>query len=142
MSDIQIKVDGQEFIDGLNLNEKKLLLQILTEDLTEDGEIDKEIDPEWLKRHRHSVEGEVYVDLDDIMWSMSTWDKKEMYEELHSEYGEESHDSLDGFLAAESDTYQAQELAAAFIELWRTRNLLTKSQVERIQAITREPYVD
>jgi hypothetical protein len=40
-----------------------------------------------------------------------------------------------------AESYTEQELAKALTELWRTRNLLTQSQIARILAITQESYV-
>ncbi len=38
-------------------------------------------------------------------------------------------------------SYTDQELAKALAEIWRTRNLLNLSQLDRIHAITKESYV-
>lgn len=38
-------------------------------------------------------------------------------------------------------SYAEQELAKDLAEIWRTRNLLNQSQLDRIHAITRESYV-
>lgn len=37
--------------------------------------------------------------------------------------------------------YAEQELAKSLAEIWRARNLMTQSQIERIHAITKESYV-
>ena len=147
MSDISIKIDAQEFVDSLDQDEKKFLVHILREDL--EDEFDKPIDPEWQKQNSGEVEGTIYVDIDDVVSEMSYCDRSNMYDELKEEYGDDDCDCeeceececLEEQLFSEASTYQDQELAAAFLELWRSRHLLTKSQVERIQAITREPYV-
>ena len=149
MSEISIKVDAQEFVDSLEQDEKKFLVRILKEDLEE--EFNKPIDPEWEKLNRGEVEGTVYTDIDDIVSEMSHWDRHCLYDELKEEFGEDDcdcdceecdcADGLEDHLFSEASTYQERELATAFIELWKSRDLLTKSQVERILAITREPYV-
>jgi hypothetical protein len=143
MSDVSITVEAQEFIDSLDTNEKKFLVRILKEDLEED--FDAPIDPDWEKRFSGNVQGEIYSDIDDIVWNMSSWEKQSLYDELKDECGEdcecEESKCVGDALSYEADSYQARELAAAFTDLWRSRNMLTKSQIERIQAITKEPYV-
>lgn len=42
---------------------------------------------------------------------------------------------------AGSNSYTEQELAKSLAEIWRSRNLLNQSQLDRIHSITRESYV-
>jgi hypothetical protein len=137
MSDVRITIEADEFISGFSLNEKKKLLQLLKTDLGE--EADKPISEDY--KVRGLPTSEVYVDIYDILWDLSSWDKKRLYEELKDEVGDDCDCSDNLEEAFEPDSYQAEQLAKAFIKLWEARHMLTPQQVERIQAITRESYV-
>jgi len=137
MSDVRITIEADEFIDGFSLNEKKKLLQLLKIDLGE--EVDKPISEDY-KVHGFPS-SDVYLDIEDILWDLSTWDKKRLYNDLKEEIGDDCDCSEKLEEAFESDSYQAEQLASAFIKLWEARHRLTPQQVERIQAITREAYV-
>jgi hypothetical protein len=137
MSDVRITIEADEFIDGFSLNEKKKLLQLLKIDLGE--EVDKPISEDY-KVHGFPS-SDVYLDIDDILWDLSTWDKQRLYNDLKEEIGDDCDCSEKLEEAFESDSYQAEQLASAFIKLWEARHRLTPKQVERIQAITYEAYV-
>lgn len=61
LSDIEIKVSASEFIEGLNLNEKKKFLELLKEDLGD--ECDKPIEG----TPPGKIEADIWVDMDDAL---------------------------------------------------------------------------
>lgn len=134
---VTIEVDGREFLTGLNLNQKKLLIQTLKDELAE--EFDKPVEG----RIETDLDADVEVDVSDLLWSMSTWEKREIYDDIKEDFEEpcDCIDTVEEALAQETETYNESELASALAEIWRSRNYITPNQLSRIQAITKEPYV-
>lgn len=134
---VTIEVDGREFLMGLNLNQKKLLIQTLKDELAE--EFDKPVEG----RIETDLDADVEVDVSDLLWSMSTWEKREIYDDIKEDFEEpcDCIDTVEEALAQETETYNESELASALAEIWRSRNYITPNQLSRIQAITKEPYV-
>jgi hypothetical protein len=85
-----------------------------------------------------TVTTDVDVDIDDVLSELSYHERKDLYEELKEEFGEDSSEST-SFSGA---TYTEQELGAALNQIWQDRFMLTKSQRERIIAITRESFIE
>jgi hypothetical protein len=137
LSDIEIKVSASEFIEGLNLNEQKKLVELLKNHLGE--EYDKPIEG----TPPGKIEADIWVDMDDAFNDLGWYDRKELYGDLHDEFGEEpeSYETVQDMMESESSTYTERELAAALAALWSSKNYLTQDQIKRIQAITKEPYV-
>jgi len=134
MSEVQVRIDSDEFIGGLSTKEKQLLVQYLREDLEED--FDKPIEDPAPRR----VEADVYVDVDDVLWELSTWDKKELYNELKEEYGDDAP-TTPKELFASGGNYSEQEFGRILHQLWEDRWMLTNEQKARIAAITKESFV-
>ena len=134
---VTIEVDGREFLMGLNLNQKKLLIQTLKDELAE--EFDKPVEG----RIETDLDADVEVDVSDLLWSMSTWEKREIYDDIKEDFEEpcDCIDTVEEVLAQETETYNESELASALAEIWRSRHYITPNQLSRIQAITKEPYV-
>lgn len=135
MTDVQIRVDGEEFISGLSKKEKQLLVQYLKADLEED--FDKPIeDPK-----PRAVESDVYVDFDDVLWDLSSWDKQRLYDDLKEEYGDDDLPKTPEEIFASGGSYSEQEFGKILNQLWEDRWLLTNDQKARIAAITKESFV-
>lgn len=134
---VTIEVDGREFLTGLNLNQKKLLIQTLKDELAE--EFDKPVEG----RIETDLDADVEVEVSDLLWSMSTWEKREIYDDIKEDFEEpcDCIDTVEEALAQETETYNESELASALAEIWRSRHYITPNQLSRIQAITKEPYV-
>lgn len=135
MSDVRIEIDIREAVDELCLTGKKLLVEYLKEELGEDFE--KPLSEEDKKR-LGLLDVDVDVDVDDVVNAMSHWEKQDMYEELHSEFGEDEEDEVSPFGGG---SYSEQEFGKVLAQLWESRWMLTNEQKARIEAITKESYV-
>ena len=135
MTDVQVRIDGEEFISGLSLKEKQLLVQQLREELGED--FDKQIEDPAPR----SVESDVYIDFDDVLWELSNWDKQRLYEDLREEYGDDDEPKTPEEIFASGGTYSEQEFGKVLNQLWEDRWMLTNEQKARIEAITKEKFV-
>jgi hypothetical protein len=137
LSDIEIKVSASEFIEGLNLNEQKKLVELLKKHLGE--EYDKPIEGTPPGR----IEADIFVDMDDAVNELGWYDRKELYEDLHGEFGEDAdtYETVQEMMESEASTYTDREIAAALAEIWRSKDFLTPNQLQRIQAITKEPFI-
>jgi hypothetical protein len=85
---------------------------------------------------------EVDVDVDDILYELSDREKREMYEALKEDLGEDDVSENPESLFNSGTTYMEQEIGKALAWMWEYRNMLTKSQRERILAITKESFVE
>lgn len=138
MSDIRITVDVIELVDGLNLNEKRKLVEHLKAEMEED--FDTPI-PEG-EYHPRNLEADTYVDMDDIIWEMSSWDKQKMYDDLKEEYGDDNDSpTTPEEIFGSGSTYSEQEFGLVLNKLWEDRWLLTPAQKARIEAITKESFI-
>lgn len=135
MTDVQVRVDADEFISGLSTKEKQLLVQMLREDLEED--FDKPIEAPVPR----AVESDVYVDFNDVMWDLSSWDKQRLYEDLKEEYGDDDLPTTPEEIFASGGSYSEQEFGQVLNQLWQDRWMLTNEQKARIAAITKESFV-
>jgi hypothetical protein len=136
MSDIRVTVDVTELVDDLNLNEKRKLVEYLKEEMGED--FDTSIpDGEY---HPVDLEADTYVDMDDIIWEMSSWDKQRMYDDLKEDFGDDECPKTPQELFS-GGTYSEQEFGAVLYKLWEDRWSLTNEQKSRIEAITKESFV-
>ena len=68
---------------------------------------------------------------------MSHFDKKDLYTELHEEFGEPEEEVT----PFGGGTYSEDEFGKILAQLWEDRWLLTADQKARIAAITRENFV-
>jgi hypothetical protein len=137
MSDIRLQVDVREAVDDLSLVEQKILVQYLKNEMGED--FDQPLTEEEAKKARYSdLEADVWVDADDVVSEMSTWDRKDLYNELKEEFEDEESDGVTPFSGG---SYSERELGAALSKLWEDRWLLTNEQKARIEAITKESFV-
>lgn len=135
MSEVQIRIDSEDFISGLSQKEKQLLVQYLKEELEED--FDKPIEAPIPR----AVESDVYVDVDDVLWELSSWEKKRLYDELKEEYGDDDLPKTPEEIFASGGTYSEQEFGKILNQLWEDRWMLTNEQKARIEAITKESFV-
>lgn len=137
MSDIRVTVDVTELVDDLNLNEKRKLVEYLKEDMEEN--FDTPIpDGEY---HPRNLEASTYVDIDDILWEASSWDKQRMYDDLKEEFGDDDDSPKTPEELFSGGTYSEQEFGTVLHKLWEDRWLLTNEQKARIEAITKESFV-
>lgn len=137
MSDIRVQVDIREAVDELSLAEQKVLVQYLKNEMGED--FDQPLTEEEEKKARYSdLETDVWIDTDDVVSEMSTWDRRDFYEELKEEFGDEDSDGVTPFSGG---TYSEQEFGAVLSKLWEDRWSLTNAQKARIEAITKESFV-
>lgn len=137
MSDIRVQVDIREAVDELSLVEQKILVQYLKNQMGED--FDQPLTEEEEKKARYSnMEADVWIDADDAVSEMSTWDRKDLYTELKEEFGDEDSDEVTPFGGG---TYSEQEFGAVLSKLWEDRWSLTNAQKARIEAITKESFV-
>jgi len=127
-----------EIVFALDTTEQKSLIKMLTDDLAEDPEKDDEVE---LHGPRHRVDVEVEVDEGDVMDDLSSWEKRSIWEDLHSEFGEDCDCEEDGATFKGASSYTERELATALEQIWSDRHLLTQDQISRIQAITKEKFV-
>lgn len=86
----------------------------------------------------------IEVDIDDILWEMSTSEKEELCEQLIEDgYGPEPEDfngmELDEVLNAE--TYSERELVDLFKEMWSNRIHIDHKLVDELRAQLREQNV-
>jgi hypothetical protein len=137
MSDIRVKVNVTELVDDLNLNEKRKLVEYLKEEMAEafdtpipDGEY-RPVD----------LEADTYVDMDDIIWEMSSWDKQRMYDDLKEEYGDDDECPKTPQELFSGGTHSEQEFGSVLYKLWEDRWSLTNDQKARIEAITKESFL-
>jgi len=131
---IRVEVDVTELVDDLNLNEKRKLVEYLKEEMEE--AFDTSIpDGEYCPV---DLEAATYVDMDDIIWEMSSWDKQRMYDDLKEEYGDDDLGAQELFSGG---THSEQEFGAVLHKLWEDRWSLTNEQKARIEAITKESFV-
>jgi len=136
MSDIRVTVDVTELVDDLNLNEKRKLVEYLKEDMKE--AFDTSIpDGEYPPR---DIEASTYVDIDDILWEASSWDKQRMYDDLKEDFWDDDHPRTPEELFS-GGTHSEQEFGAVLYKIWEDRYLLTNEQKARIGAITKESFV-
>jgi hypothetical protein len=84
-----------------------------------------------------SLETDVWVDVDDAINELSSWDRQSLYDELHDEFGEEEEDDT----PFSGGTYSEQEFGKVLNKLWEDRWMLTNEQKARIEAITKESFV-
>ena len=87
---------------------------------------------------------DVEVDIDDILWEMSTSEKEELCQELIEDgYGPGPEDfngmELDEVLNAE--TYSERELVDLFKEMWSSRIHIDHKLVDELRAQLRERNV-
>jgi hypothetical protein len=134
---VTVEVDGREYLNGLNLNQKKLLIQTLKEELEE--EFDKPVEG----RIETNIDADIEVNVTDLLWGMSSWDKKDIYEDIKEDFEEECDcaDSAEELFAMEAITYTDRELGSALSEIWQSRNFITPNQLQRLQAITKESFI-
>jgi hypothetical protein len=84
-----------------------------------------------------TVTTDVDIDVDDVLSELSYSQRKDLYENLKEEFAEDSpEDSFTG------SSYTEQELGDALNQIWQDRFMLTKSQRERIIAITKESFIE
>lgn len=136
MSDIRVTVDVTELVDDLSLNEKRELVEYLKKEMGED--FDTPI-PDGEPQHL-TLEASTYVDIDDVLWEASSWDKQRMYDELKDEFGDGDSPKTPEELFS-GGTYSEQEFGAVLYKLWEDRWSLTNEQKARIEAITKESFV-
>jgi hypothetical protein len=77
------------------------------------------------------------VNIDDILSELSSRQRETLYDGLREEFETKSSGSF-----SEGATYTEQELGKALNQIWQDRSMLTKSQRERIIAITTESFVE
>lgn len=87
---------------------------------------------------------DVEIDIDDILWDMSTSEKEDLCRELIQDgYGPEpeafSGMELDEVLQAE--TYSETELINLFKEMWTSRNFIDHKLVDELRGQLRERNV-
>lgn len=85
---------------------------------------------------------EVDVDVSDILYELSDREKREMYEDLKEELGEEDSSRNPEDLFNSGTTYMEQEIGKALAWMWEYRNMLTTSQRNRILEMTKENFVE
>lgn len=137
MSDIRVQVDIREAVDDLDLIEQKILVQYLKNQMEEDFEVPLTEEEEKKARYS-SMEVDVWIDADDAVSEMSTWDRKDLYNELKEEFGDDESDETAPFRGG---TYSESEFGKILTQLWEDRWLLTSEQKARIAAITNENFV-
>lgn len=89
---------------------------------------------------QNKMKGSVSIDveLDDILWELSTIQKRDLFNSLQNELGEVPRtfeDLLKGTTANEYD------LGKDLMSLWEDRNNLTPDQKKRIKELTKEKWV-
>ena len=115
-----------------------MLVKYLKEDMEDD--FDTPI-PEG-EREPRNIEADTCVDIDDIMWEASTWDKQKMYDDLKDEFGDDDDSPKSPEeLFSQGTSYLEQEFGKGLAQLWEDRWLLTNDQKARIMAITKESFV-
>lgn len=134
MSYYRTDVNITDLVDELGLTGKKLLVAYLKEEMGEDFDVPP-TDEE--KNRLGLLDVEVEVDTDDVIDDMSSWERENLYEELHEEFGEEP----DNDSPFSGGTYSEQEFGEILTKLWEDRWLLNPEQKARIAAITKESYV-
>ena len=78
------------------------------------------------------------VELDDILWELSTSQKRDLFQNLQNELSEVPRtfeDLLKGTSVSEYD------LGKDLMKLWEDRNNLTPDQKKRIKELTKEKWV-
>lgn len=85
---------------------------------------------------------EVDVEVSDILYELSDREKREMYEDLKEELGEEDPSRNPEDLFNSGTTYMEQEIGKALAWMWEYRNMLTTSQRNRILEMTKENFVE
>lgn len=79
---------------------------------------------------------DVEVDIDDIIWEMSTSEKEDLCRELiqdgYGQPGDFNDLELDEVLQAE--TYSETELISLFKEMWSNRNFIDHKLVDELRA--------
>lgn len=128
------EVDIRELVDGLSLTGKKLLVSYLKEAMGDYFAVEPN-DEE--KNRLGLLDVDVSVDSDDVIDNLSSWERRDLYDDLHEEFGEdpEEDESFSG------GTYSEQEFGKVLMKLWEDRWLLTPQQKARIEAITKESFV-
>ena len=83
---------------------------------------------------------DVDVDVDDILWSMSTWEKQEMANALYDEGV--TPEALNKQLDAISDRYAStnleQELSDLLDKVWTNRLFLNNDDIQTITALSKK----
>ena len=136
MSYTRIDVDIREMVDELNLTGKKLLVEYLKEELGEEFETPL---AEEDKKRLGLLDVEVEVDTDEVINDLSHWERKDLYNDLHDEFGEDCECNEDSPFGG--GTYSEEEFGKVLTKLWEDRWMLSNEQKARIEAITKESFV-
>ena len=80
----------------------------------------------------------VDVELDDILWELSTSQKRDLLETLNKELKDLPGSVEDLF---KGKTANDQDFGMDLLSLWRDRDSLTQEQKSRIKEITKESWV-
>jgi hypothetical protein len=91
-----------------------------------------------------SIRINVDLDISELLWDLSSRDKKQLLTALQEDLEEEGDlsNSAVEVLFGSGATYLEQELGKALLSLWESRNLLNNSQRERLIAMTKESYLE
>ena len=84
-----------------------------------------------------TVTTDVDIDIDDIISELDARQRETLYYELKEEIEPGRSDDF-----SNGSTYTEQELGKALNQIWQDRSMLTRSQRERIIAITTESFVE
>lgn len=78
---------------------------------------------------------DVDIDVDEVIENLSTDQKQHLLETLIDELGQKA-------ALTRPTTHTEAELQAALAQLWESRHLLTRNQINRIIEMTNESYID
>jgi hypothetical protein len=147
MTIVSATVDVIRLVDSLKLKDKQRLLNHLRLELSEE-DFSVQLSDEDLKFDEIDAEVDD-IDLDEILWQMSTSEKQQLYDELDEEFGDGGLDD-DDFerpnspeeLFAQGSSYMEADFGRALAQLWKDRITLTQAQRARIIEITKESFID
>ena len=83
---------------------------------------------------------DVDVDVDDILWSMSTWEKQEMADALYDDgvTPKQLNDELDVISDRYASTNLEQELSDLLDKVWTNRLFLNNDDIQTITALSKK----
>lgn len=86
-----------------------------------------------------SVEADVDVDIDDVIWEMSSAEKKSLCIDLiENGYGPDPIDNIELDEVLEANTYSDRELIDLFKEMWRNRIHIDHKLVDELRVQLRD----
>lgn len=87
---------------------------------------------------------DVEVDIDDILWEMSTSEKEDLCRELIQDGygpGPEAFSDMELDEVLQAETYSETELISLFKEMWTSRNFIDHNLVDELRVQLKERNV-